>query len=92
MGYRTEPPPLPDEADDDESDRSVDWSNVGETQEGPSPLPKVRKGARDRSQWDWEYGLKAQPARLDWTEPEPHPGDDTEAIAEAAPRTGCIEI
>ena len=60
MGYKAEPPPLPDEVDDDGSGAAPDSAPIGETRRGQPPLPDTRKHARDRSQWDWEYGLESR--------------------------------
>ena len=60
MGYRTEPPPLPDQTDDVDDTgggRELDWSDVTDRRAGPAdPLAPATTASR--------------PGRLDWTEPE----------------------
>ena len=60
MGYRAEPPPLPDETDGGRNRETLDTPLDGIAGVARSPQPGTPAGDRERREWDWEYGLLVQ--------------------------------
>ena len=98
MGYRAEPPPLPDETDAGGASEVPDTPPLGDARAVRPPSPMNPAAGRDRSEWDWEYGVSAQSTstrphgRPDRTPDDAAPGANSQALAEAARRTGFVKI